>query len=205
MFLDSGDGIVFMGEFGPWYTQRFGDPHLTTDAAKSLLEGVLRTYHELGGPPLKEVFLHCRSGINEQEFSGFRSACPSEVALVGIRVRQERRDVRLMREGAYPVLRGTFWRVSGRRGYLWASGLHPTLGTYPGSEIPAPLCIEVQHGEAAIEQVAKDILALSKLNYNACRIGEAEPVTVGFSDAVGEILVTNPGAKHRKPNFKFYI
>jgi hypothetical protein len=70
---------------------------------------------------------------------------------------------------------------------------------------PLPLRIDVQHGEADIVQVARDILALTKLNYNACRFGEAERVTIGFSSAVGEILVSNPTVKDRSPKFKFYI
>ena len=48
-----------------------------------------------------------------------------------------------------------------------------------------PLRIDVQHGEASIEQVAQDILGLTKLNYNACKLGESRPVAVGFSDAGG--------------------
>ena len=63
----------------------------------------------------------------------------------------------------------------------------------------------MQHGDAPIERVAQDILGLTKLNYNACHLGDAEPVTVGFSDAVGEILVSNPTVTDRKPNFKYYI
>jgi hypothetical protein len=46
---------------------------------------------------------------------------------------------------------------------------------------------------------------LTKLNYNACRLGTAEPVTIKYSDAVGEILVANPNVAGKKPNFKFYI
>jgi hypothetical protein len=43
------------------------------------------------------------------------------------------------------------------------------------------------------------------INYNACKLGDSEPVTIGFSDAVGEILVTNLTVASRKPNFKYYI
>lgn len=68
-----------------------------------------------------------------------------------------------------------------------------------------PLRIEIQHGQASVRQVAKDILGLTKLNYNACRLGDSEPVTIGFSDAVGEILVSNPEVENRSPNFKYYI
>ena len=113
--------------------------------------------------------------------------------------------MKLFIDGDYPVMRGTFWRLSDRTGYLFASGVVPRLGTYPGMEAPVPLRIDVQHGTADITQVARDIFALTKLNYNACKIGDSEPVTVGFSSAVGEILVSNPTVAIRSPKFKFYI
>jgi hypothetical protein len=205
MFLDSGDGIVFMGEYGPWYSPERDAFHLAPQAARRLLEGVLETYRELEGQPLREIFLHSRSGFNYREFEGFREACPSGVDLVGVRVRQERFDVRLFREGTRPVLRGTFWPVKTTTGYLWASGYKPRLGTYDGWEVPVPLRIDVQHGAADIDQVGSDIFSLTKLNYNACKLGDGEPVTIGFSDDVGEILVSNPTVWERSPKFKFYI
>lgn len=205
MFLDSGDGVVFMGKFGPWYSPKDQDFHLSSDAAEGLLRGVLATYQTLDGQPLREIFLHCRSGLNDDEFSGFARACPAGVKLVGVRVRQERADVRLYREGTHPVLRGTLWLVTATRGYLWASGFKPRLLTYDGHEVPLPLRIDVQYGEADLVMVARDIHGLTKLNYNTCKLGESQPVTVGFSDAVGEILVSNPTITERSQKFKFYI
>jgi hypothetical protein len=97
------------------------------------------------------------------------------------------------------------WPVTDRRAFLWGSGFKLRLGTYDGKETPLPLRIEVQHGDADIRQVASDILALTKLNYNACRLGDARPVTVGYSMQVGEILVSNPTITDRRSQFKFYI
>jgi len=205
MFLDSGDGIVFLGEFGPWYSPKDKQFHLSKDAARSLLTGVLKTYDEMEGRRLTEVFLHSRSDISSAEFEGYRQACPMGVKVVGVRVRTERRGVRLFRLGTRPVIRGTFWKLTSRSSYLWASGFKPRWETYDGSETPVPLRIDIQHGEAHIEQVARDIYGLTKLNYNACKLGDSEPVTVGFSDAVGEILVSNPKIAKRSPSFKFYI
>jgi hypothetical protein len=205
MFLDSGDGIVFLGQYGPWYSPARKQFHLAPEAAQELLRGVLKTYEELEGPPLNEIFLHCRSGISTEEFEGFEKGCPAGVKLVGIRVRKEWHGVRMYREGTRPAIRGSFCAPSGRLGYLWASGFTARLRTYPGWEVPVPLSIEVQHGDADITQVARDILALTKLNYNACRLGDSEPVTIGFSDSVGEILVSNRSVKERSPKFKFYI
>lgn len=205
MFLDSGDGIVFLGEFGPWYSPKDKEFHLSKRAARDLLCGVLRTYRELDGRPLKEVFLHSRSTISAEEFEGYREACGSEIKMVGIRVRVERGGTKVFRPGAWPVIRGTFWRLSDRAGYLFGSGFKPSAGTYDGWETPDPLRIDIEHGEADIDQVGEDVFGLTKLNYNACKLGDSEPVTIGFSDAVGEILVTNPTVAARKPNFKYYI
>lgn len=206
MFLNTGDGIVFLGDFGPWYSPKTEQFQLSKSSARDLLSGTLKTYKKLGGKELTEIFLHSRSTISDEEFKGYQEACPDGVKLVGIRVRTDRRDsLRLFRTGQMPVLRGTFLRLNNRSGLLWGSGFKPRLATYDGWEIPVPLRINIQHGDAAIERVAQDIFGLTKLNYNACRLGESQPVTVGFSDAVGEILVSNPTVSERKPNFKFYI
>jgi hypothetical protein len=205
MFLDTGDGVVFKGEVGPWYSPEDKQCHLSKKAARDLLAGVLETYRRLEGKDLSEVFLHSRSEISREEYAGYMEAIPLGVRVVAIRVRRERTGLKLFRPGRMPVDRGTVLRASDRCAYLWGAGFVAQLGTYPGWDVPLPLRIDIQHGDADIYQVAKDILGLTKLNYNACRIGDAEPVTVGFSDAVGEILVSNPGIPQARPQFRFYI
>jgi hypothetical protein len=205
MFLDDGDGVVFLGDEGKWYSEERGEYHLPKGTAKRLLEGILHTYGEQHGKPLREIFLHSQSSLNEEEFSGYQEACPKGAKLIGIRVAPDRSGVRLYRNGTRPVIRGSFWEISPRRGYLWGSGFKPRLRTYDGSEVPVPLDISIQHGESSIVQVARDILGLTKLNYNASKLGEFQPVTIRFSKEVGEILVTNRKSVKRHPNFKYYI
>ena len=206
MFLDDGDGIVFLGEYGPWYSPETRQYKLTSEAAYELLYGALETYNQLHGKGLTEVFLHSRSEISAEEFEGYRAAAPDGVEVVGIRVRQSRDGPRLYRpDKPWPVMRGTLWQHSPSGGYLFGSGFRPRLGTYDGWETPAPLQIDIQHGEADVVDVARDILGLTKLNYNACNAGDSLPVTIKFSDAVGEILVSNPTVTDRKPTFRYYI
>lgn len=204
MFLDSGDGIVFLGDEGAWYSPEDRQCHLSRVAAMELLNGILDTYEQQEGKVLKEIFLHSRSEISEVEFSGYQDACPSDTKLVGIRVRSND-DIKLMRMGNLPVPRGTYWQWNDRTAFLWASGLKWRLHTYDGFQIPQPLRIDVMHGSSDITQVTKDIFGLTKLNYNACKLGSSLPVTIGFSDAVGEILISNQRPKVRDPRFKFYI
>lgn len=164
--------------------------------------GSIRLYRP--NPTPEEVF-HCRSSIAAEEWAGYQEACPSGAKLVGIRVAPDRGGLRAYRAGTRPVVRGTFWKVSERAGYLWASGFKLVLRTYDGWDVPEPLRTDIQHGEADIRQVTVDILGLTKLNYNACKLGESQPVTVHFSDAVGEILVANQGTQTFLPNFKYYV
>lgn len=215
MFLDSGDGVVFVGDFGPWYSAERHEFHLPPEKAKALLLGTIKTYQEQDGRPLKEIFLHARSGIDKEEYEGFLQACPPDVNLVAIRVRQDRGGLRLYRydsnpnatrRGQHPVQRGVFWQRSDRHGLLFTNGFKPRIATYDGFEVPVPLAITIQHGQGDLLQVAKDILGLTKLNYNSCQLGEGRPITIKYSDRVGEILLANPGlpSEKWKHNFKYY-
>lgn len=215
MFLDSGDGVVFVGDFGPWYSPLRKEFHLPPEKAETLLRGTIQTYQEQDGRPLKEIFLHARSGIDREEYQAFVKACPPGVKLVAVRVRQDRGGMRLYRyddhpeptaRGKHPVQRGVFWQRSANHGLLFTNGFKPRLATYDGFEVPVPLSISIQHGEGDLVQVARDILGLTKLNYNSCQLGEGQPITVKYSDRVGEILLSNPGlpSVKWKHNFKYY-
>jgi uncharacterized Fe-S cluster protein YjdI len=204
MFLDSGDGIVFMGDRGPWYSPDDHQFHLSKEAAEKLLSGVLSTYERLEGKRLSEIFLHSRSEISANEFEGYFAACPTGVKLVGIRVRPDS-GLKLYRFGKMPVLRGTLWKWSESTAFLFAHGFKWRLQTYDGFYVPKPLRIDIMHGVGNIRQVSEDIFGLTKLNYNACKLGSSRPVTIDFSDAVGEILVYNPPIRDRSSKFKFYV
>lgn len=92
------------------------------------------------------------------------------------------------------------------RAYLWTKGFVPRLQPYAGREVPNPLSIEISRGEAAIEQVMAEVLALTKLNYNTCIYGDGIPVTLRFADAVGEILTAAPRKNELPPLlFRYYI
>ncbi len=209
MFLDSGDGVVFKGAVGPWYSPGRGDFHLSRDAAKELVTLAVKSYKEKKGEPPKELFLHGKVRFNNEEWKGFQEAVDSSTKLVGVRIRDER-DLKLYRKGRYPVLRGLAYICDERTAYLWTKGFTPRLQNYPGREVPKPLLIDVCRGEVQIETVLNDIMALTKLNYNACVFADGQPVTLKFADAVGEILTAGPlnnGPLDKIPPlpFKYYI
>lgn len=60
--------------------------------------------------------------------------------------------------------------------------------------------------EADLGQVMRDIMGLTKINFNACIYADGRPVTLRFADRVGEILTATPLARNLPPlPFKHYI
>jgi len=103
-------------------------------------------------------------------------------------------------------LRGTAVVLDDRNAFLWTTGYIPRLETYPGWEVPNPYYVSIQRGEADIETVLKDVLGLTKLNFNGCMFADGQPVTLRFADAIGEILTAGHNFTKLKPlPFKFYI
>jgi hypothetical protein len=100
--------------------------------------------------------------------------------------------MKLFASGRIPLLRGSYYKLGQRRALLWTTGYIAPLATYPGREVPNPLLIEINRGDADIDRVLADIMGLTKVNFNACLFADGLPVTLRFADAVGEILTAAP-------------
>ena len=205
MFLSSGDGIVFRGAAGPWYTPSNKEYHLEEEPARKLMNLVVTEYRRLHNEDPKELFIHGRSRFNRAEWSGFSSAVPPTTNLVGVQIRDAKFELKLFTPGKFPVVRGTALKVSERAAYLWTSGYIPRLNTYLGPETPNPVFVNVQRGDCPLDTVLADVMRLTKLNFNSCLFNDRLPVTIKFADAVGEILIAAPQTEEPKLPFKYYI
>ncbi len=205
MFLDNGDGTVFRGEVGPWYNPKKGDYHLKPKEAKALLSQALESYKEQNEKYPKEVFIHAKTNFNKDEWQAFLEVTPKETNLVGVTIKKTKPLKLYKTEGDYPVLRGNAFVVNGRSAFLWSVGYVPKIQTALSMEVPNPLYIEINKGDADIIQVLRDILALTKLNYNACIFADGEPVTLRFADKIGDILTATKSIKAPPLAFKYYI
>ena len=205
MFLDSGDGVVFKGAVGAWYDSTTEEYHLTTEAAKALMSLAVESYKtKHDNEPPKELFIHGQARFNRREWDGFAAAVDARTSLVGVRIRDDK-GLKLFRKSDNPVLRGTAYINNEREAFLWTRGWVPRLGTYPGMEVPNPVSIEICQGQAPMEMVLGDILALTKLNYNTCRYGDGKPITLKFADAVGEVLTAGEIGDTPPLPFMYYI
>lgn len=206
MFLDNGDGTVFKGETGEWWNPEKREFHLDPHEAKSLLTQALESYrNQNDGRDPSEVFIHAKTRFNWEEWRAFEEAAPEGTSLIGVTITKTK-PLKLYRsEGDYPVLRGLAYVVDETSAYLWTVGFVPKTQTSLSLEVPNPLFIEINKGTAQIEQVLKDIMALTKLNYNSCIFADGMPVTLRFADKIGEIITASIDIKAPPLAFKYYI
>lgn len=206
MFLDSGDGMVFRGNIGPWYNPKTKQFHLHKKDAFELFLKSLESFKEksvLEKYP-EEVFIHAKTYFDDEEWNGFKKAAEGKCKIVGVRIRDDS-NFKLYRDFDYCIPRGSTLIVSDSYAYLWTKGYIPRIQTQLGLETPNPLSIEVVQGDTDILIVCKDILALTKLNYNACIFADGSPVTLRFADAIGEVLTAGRNIKGDILPFKHYL
>lgn len=213
MFLDSGDGTIFRGNIGPWLSENEREYHLDKPAAKELLTKALQTYWNNNGKRYpKEVFIHGRAKFNQNEWDGFREAVEelsNDTNLVGVVIKPSNK-LKIFREVEnqdckYGNLRGLGLIIDQHEGFIWTRGFVPRMNTSMSFEIPNPLRVQIVRGQSKIHQVLQDILALTKLNYNACIYGDGLPVTLRFSDQIGSILTAIDDLQSELLQFKYYI
>jgi len=204
MFLDSGDGLVFKGAIGKWYSLERREFHLDEENAFDLLKSVIDEYKDIHGTLPLELFIHSKTRFNDEEWRGFSAAASETTNIVGVKINRSL-DLKAYRPGATPVLRGTALRIDPTKGYLWTAGYVPKLRTYAGREVPNPLLIEICRGTTDLQQVMNDVMGLTKVNFNACIYADGIPVTLRFADAVGEILTAGPPTDLPPLPFRHYI
>ncbi|MCE8509207.1 TIR domain-containing protein [Ruegeria pomeroyi] len=205
LFLESGEGVVFKGTPGNWYSEDTHQFHLSKEEATRLIKLAVEAYKEEHGIEPAEMFVHGRTRFNQDELDGFREAVSDQTEITGVRITRTN-EVKVFTTGELPVKRGTALRVDDRFGYLWTSGFVEHLGTYQGRETPNPLRVEIcGQSTSTIETVMADIMTLTKMNFNSSIFADGFPVSMRFAEAIGDVLMATEGRTIPPLPFRHYI
>jgi hypothetical protein len=199
----AGEGIVLRGEKAVMDIKRDRKAHLSEEGAQKLLERAIEQYKLQHSLAPKRVVIHKTSRYWPEEMRGFKKAL-GEIYHYDF-LALETRDVRFMRIGRRPPLRGTVVQLGEGNYLLFGNGYIPYLRAYPGKRIPRPLEIIEHHGVSPAETVCQELLALTKLNWNSCSFGSSVPITIRFARDVGKILTELPKGIQPETKYKFYM
>jgi hypothetical protein len=204
VFDERGDGVIVRGANA---TLGKDDriPHLSEDDAHQAVQNALSLYRREHKTLPARVVLHKSSGYTPAELSGFLSALRAlnidQADFLSLR----RSFTRLFRAGAYPPLRGTFLRLDERIQVLYTKGSVDFFETYPGMYVPLPLEIDIERAEQTPTFLAREILALTKMNWNTTQFDNALPITLHAADQVGDILKHLTEDDEIHPRYSFYM
>ncbi|MER9071793.1 TIR domain-containing protein [Mesorhizobium sp. M0904] len=205
LFLDSGEGIVFKGTPGPWYSPDTKQFHLTSFAAETLMSKVIEAFKSIHSIVPREIFVHGRTRFSDQELNGFADACAGKSEITGVRITRTN-DYKLFGSGDLPVRRGTYQKLTNRVGLIWTSGFVNALNTYQGRETPNPLRVELcGQSKVPLDTVLRDIMTLTKMNFNTAVFADGYPVTMRFADAIGDVLMATGDREVPPLPFRHYI
>lgn len=205
VFTDTGEGMVVRGESFRSGTEGRGFLRLTEEGASSLLARAIEVYskHHNGQPP-NRVVIHKSSRYSDNEIRGFRQALGNIPKFDFVTIGSGR-DVFVYRNGDYPIVRGTTIQLSTESFFLFSNGYIPYLRQYDGPRVPRPLEISERHGDTPPEELAREILALTRLNWNTTDYCCFEPITLEFSRRVGEILGKVPPGEKTQEQYRYYM
>ena len=187
IFDELGNGVILRGT-PVKIDERDRRPHLESEQAFELLKGALSEYNLAMETFPARLVIHKSSNYNQEELDGFRNAVYdmgiSKVDFVTILDS----DIRMLRDGMYPPLRGTQIELDRSTRLLYTKGSVEYYRTYPGPYIPQPLEIRIVESDTSPDIICEEILALTKMNWNNTQFDGKYPITMVCARKVGEVM-----------------
>ncbi|HEX7939884.1 MAG TPA: hypothetical protein VF483_12930, partial [Gemmatimonadaceae bacterium] len=144
--------------------------------------------------------------FTDEELAGFkRRAAKERVSRHDFVSVTKGPSTRLFREGQYPPLRGTLLALDDRLHVLYTRGSVDFYKTYPGLYVPRPLQFRCDDVQSTPKQIAREILALTKMNWNKTQFDGSLPITVQAARNVGAIFKYLSEGDPVAPHYRHYM
>lgn len=204
VFNERGEGVVVRGGAAT-VSKEDRQPHLSEVHAYELLRDALARYWEVHRTFPARVVIHKSSRFAPSEEMGFEAALQEKSIATRDFLWVTASSTKLYRGGRYPPLRGTLLTLDEREMVLYTRGSVDFFETYPGMYVPSPLRIRSDKAEQTQRFLAREILALTKMNWNNTQFDGSEPVTLRASRNCSSVLRYCSEGRQIEPRYSFYM
>lgn len=197
-------------------------PHLSYDDAYEFGRNVLNLFYESMNEVPKRVVIHKRTFFTDEEKQGILDSLYDNkkienIDLIEINFED---DIRYVSSKIYngktkidgfSVSRGTCIQLNNREALLWVHGVvpsvkNPKFNFYPGGRyIPKPLKVIKHHGTGSLEQIANEILGLTKMNWNSLNMYSQLPATIFSSNEIARIGKLIENREKVEYDYRYFI
>lgn len=204
VFDEYGHGVILRGS--PVSIDKDNKrPYMDKHQARDLLSSALDEYKRALKQSPARVVVHKKSNFRKEEIEGFNIALDLQGVQLKDYVTIMPSTIKLFSYEIFPPPRGSFLAIDDNRAILYTRGFINYYKTYPGGYVPTPLEIRAFDNEYSIEDISKEILGLTKMNWNNARLDGKWPITLECAERVGEILKYVEDKQIPQASYAFYM
>jgi hypothetical protein len=208
VFDAEGSGLEFVA-YEASGVRMFGkNPYLQRDQMMKVMSRSLAVYQRkhAGAMPLR-IVVHKNTEFKPYEIDGVFDAFPNtgNIELVHVQQNSGWRGVYItqpQQPNGYPCLRGSTFQLGQNTSLLWTQGDLPIVaGGRPyfkeGKGTPEPIILNRHTGRGAMDDLCKETLALTKMDWNNDSPYNRMPVTLSFAGTLAAVVKQMPKLEPR--------
>lgn len=204
VFNELGEGVIVRGGLAI-KDKNDKTIHLDEEGSYDLVKLALEAFKSEHQHYPARVVIHKSSNFAEDEYKGItRFLKEREIVHFDLLYLTES-FVRLYRTETYPPLRGTLLQFDEQNSILYTKGSVPFYETYPSTYPPKSLRIDSTYAQRPVRELARECLALTKMNWNNTRFDGQLPITLRAARQVGTILKYVVDTSKISQSYRFYM
>ncbi len=217
VFDAEGSGLEFVAYEAD--VKLFGkNPYLRRDQMMKLISRSLQIYQRkhVGDPPPSRVVVHKNTAFKPQEVEGCFDALLNVPNVELIHVQQDCgwRGVQIdapQKPSGYPLRRGTSFQLGPYETLLWTQGNLPQMTDdgrdyfKEGKGTPDPLMLVRYAGLGSIDDLCRETLALTKMDWNNDGPYDRLPVTLSFAQILAKVVKRMPTLESKSYAFRHFM
>ncbi len=217
VFDAEGSGLEFVAYEAD--VKLFGkNPFLRREQMMKLITRSLQIYQRkhVGGPPPSRVVVHKNTEFKSAEVEGCFDAMLNipNVELVHVQQACGWRGVQIdapHKPHGYPCRRGTSFQIGPYETLLWTQGNLPEMTANgrdyykEGKGTPEPLLLVRHAGLGSVDDLCRETLALTKMDWNNDGPYDRLPVTLNFAQILAKVVKRVPTLEARSYAFRHFM
>ena len=216
VFDAEGSGLEFVA-YEASGVRMFGEnPFLHRDQMMKVMSRSLTVYQRKhAGEVPSRVVVHKNTGFKPYEIDGIFDAFPNteDIELVHVQQNSGWRGVYITKPkqpNAYPCQRGSTFQLGQHISLLWTQGDLPAVANgksyfKEGKGIPEPLILNRYAGRSSMDDICKETLALTKMDWNNDGPYDRMPVTLNFAGTLASVVKQMPKLEPRSYPVRLFM
>tara|TARA_R110000782_G_scaffold268961_1_gene366194 strand:+ start:9999 stop:11429 length:1431 start_codon:yes stop_codon:yes gene_type:complete len=216
VFDAEGSGLEFVA-YEASGVRMFGkNPFLHRDQMMKVMSRSLAVYQRKhAGAVPSRIVVHKNTEFKPYEIDGVFDAFPNteNVELIHVQQNCGWRGVYITKPqqpNGYPCLRGSTFQLGPHTSLLWTQGDLPVVANgqsyfKEGKGIPEPLILNRHAGRGAMDDLCKETLALTKMDWNNDAPYDRMPVTLNFAGTLASVVKQMPKLEPRSYPVRLFM